>query len=126
MPTLIEKDAIEIPRGTSTTEAARIKSLIAKDYVIERIGRKINPSQYELNPNIKHWSDHIFILEAGTGSGKSVSIPPEVYIKFKNQIGRNVVTTQPARCLQLRLFKMILLNGIHSSLDKMLDIRLVQ
>lgn len=95
MPTLIEKGTIEIPKRVTPTERNRINDMVAKDYVVERIGRKVNPSRYELNPNIKDWSDHFFIIEAGTGSGKSVSIPPEMYLNFHGAVGRNMVTTQP-------------------------------
>lgn len=89
MPTLIEKGTILPPKGTSVADKISIANTIAKDYIIDRVLKKIEPS------NIKHWTDHVLIIVAGTGSGKSVTIPPELYLATKGILGRNVITTQP-------------------------------
>lgn len=40
-------------------------------------------------------SNRVFIIEASTGSGKTTIIPPAIYAKYHNVIGRNIVITQP-------------------------------
>lgn len=93
MPTLLEKGTID----TTGLDAAKVNQYVAKDYVIERIKRKGEMS------NVKHWADKVLILVAGTGTGKTVTIPPEVYFATKNTLRRNVVITQPRRLATIRV-----------------------
>jgi HrpA-like RNA helicase len=43
----------------------------------------------------KSYGDRIFIVQAGTASGKSTVIPPMLYNKILKKTGRNILITQP-------------------------------
>ncbi len=89
MPTLLEKNTIEPPSGTSKAEREKLSNYVAKDYIVERVLAKFDTDK------TKHWTDRVMLLTDGTGSGKSVTIPPEIYMALRSSMHRNVITTQP-------------------------------
>ena len=84
LPTLLEKGTVE-----------NDKSVTAKDYIINSLKKKIDNIPTGV-------SDRVLIIEAGTGSGKSVTIPPEIYMNLYNKLGRNIVVTQPRQVSAIR------------------------
>ena len=92
-PTVLERGTINldrVPRG----ERDRVSSMRAIDYVLERARTKYGRTLHEL-PQLNSYIDKFMLISAGTGTGKSVSIPPTLYINLKDTIHRNIVTTQP-------------------------------
>jgi HrpA-like RNA helicase len=65
-------------------EAAKAQRMTPKDYILEWFQQKL--SMRPLGPG-----DRILVLKSGTGSGKSTTLGPELFLKFK----ANVVVTQP-------------------------------
>ncbi len=96
MPTLIERGTIGLPNSATKQEKEKARTYIAKDYIVERVLDKFEPE------HSKHWTDRVLILIAGTGSGKSVTIPPEVYMALRASMHRNVITTQPRTVSAIR------------------------
>jgi HrpA-like RNA helicase len=83
LPTLLEKGTIE---GVN---------YVAKDYIIMRVKSKITDTP-------KNLGDKVMIIEAGTASGKSVTIPPEIHKKCADINTRNVIVTQPRQVSAIR------------------------
>ncbi len=93
-PTLLQTNKVKISPKIRGAERNRINNMKAKDYVMERLGEKLNEGSV-LNRNIRHWTDKIMILEAFTGSGKTTTIAAEIYKVFYDKIGRNIINTLP-------------------------------
>lgn len=91
MPTLLEPGNILNPKGHE------------KDVPLEFIMDFFKSRVRGLGGAIRKahdMSDRIMILRAETGAGKSTTIPPELYIRFKNMVhvkNKLIVCTQPTR-----------------------------
>lgn len=98
--TLLQTKKVVIPPWiTDETERTRINSIPAIDYIMEWFDDRI-PPHIGGTPNIpaRGPQDRILIIRAGTGSGKSTSIPPELYARYvgkKLGAGRSIGVTQP-------------------------------
>ena len=92
MPTLTEVGKVDLS-NVPKRDQNRVSQMVAKDYIVERILARFE--KHKLSPMIKGWADRVMILVAGTGSGKSVTIPPEAYLALRQSYNKNVVVTQP-------------------------------
>ena len=95
-PTLLQKGKIKILPHMSEYEINKINNMAAKDYITDWFNKRI-PSRRGGIPIIKPTSvnDRIMILRSGTGSGKSTTLGPELFIKFYDSTKRNIAVTQP-------------------------------
>lgn len=77
-------------------ERKKVNTLPAKDYILDWFSQRI-PIRSGGIPMIKPSSpgDKILILRSGTGSGKSTTLGPELYLRFKDAVGKNIAVTQP-------------------------------
>lgn len=81
----IKKKLIETGYGD---QQANLDQFIPIDYIMEWFDKHINVSN---SP-----ADRILFLKASTGSGKSTVIPPELFYRFWDKLGkRNICCTQP-------------------------------
>lgn len=97
--TLLQKGKVVIPKGTPDHERDRISNLQAIDYIMEWFTARI-PSTIGGIPHIEPRGpqDRVLIIKAGTGSGKSTTIGPELYARFVGKglgAGRSIGITQP-------------------------------
>lgn len=94
--TLLLPGQIKILPHMTKYEINKINKLPAKEYILDWFRQRI-PSRKGGIPIIKPKSvnDRIMILQSGTGSGKSVTLGPELYINFNEAIGKNIAVTQP-------------------------------
>lgn len=95
-PTMLKPGKIKIRPHHSDYEINKIKTLKAKDYIMDWFRQRV-PSRKGGIPMIKAKSvnDKIMILRSGTGSGKSTTLGPELYINFYDATRRNIAVTQP-------------------------------
>ena len=74
LPTLLRKGALLPGMGE---KQADLDKYIAVNYILEWFDKRIN------NPNdVKSVNDRIMVIESATGSGKSTTLPTEIYLKF--------------------------------------------
>jgi len=91
-PTLLSPGKIKILDHYTPLERQQIKTKPAKDYLIQWFSTKISRG---MPVKINSVSDKIMILQAGTGSGKSMTLGPELYKNFFEITKRNIIVTQP-------------------------------
>lgn len=91
MPTLLEKNTL-IPDASITKDVAADTRAI--DYIIRFIEKRL-PLRNVVPINPQGIGDKVLVLQASTGSGKSVTVAPEIYKNFHERIGRNIAVTQP-------------------------------
>ena len=97
--TLLQKGKVIIRPDTPKHEQERIKELVAVDYIMEWFQARI-PTQLGGTPLVtsRGPQDRILLIKAGTGSGKSVTIGPELYARYVGKglgSGRSIGITQP-------------------------------
>jgi HrpA-like RNA helicase len=80
--TLLKKGALK--RGIKEAITGPIEDIVPIDHVI---------AAFKLARNPRNAGSRVYILEAKTASGKSVTVPPETYLQLGD--GRSVVCTQP-------------------------------
>lgn len=95
-PTMLQKSKIKILPHYTQHDINRINTISAKEYLMSWFAQRI-PSRRGGIPMIKGTSvnDRVMILKSGTGSGKSTTLGPELYIKFYEATTRNIAVTQP-------------------------------
>jgi len=91
LPTLLQRGRIKTQPWMSEFEINKIKTSVTKDYVLDWFNKRIPTTRGGI-PMIKATSvgDRILILKSGTGSGKSTTMPPEIYLKFYKSIKKNI------------------------------------
>jgi HrpA-like RNA helicase len=96
LPTLLLPSKIKILPHMTKLEINKINTLPAKEYIMEWFRKRV-PTRRGGIPIIKAGSinDKIMILKSGTGSGKSVTLGPELYINFYESTKKNIAVTQP-------------------------------
>jgi HrpA-like RNA helicase len=91
MPTLLEKGNILSPKGHDDE--------IPLDFIMNYFKLRIRGLGGETKKAV-NMSDRVMILLANTGAGKSTTIPPELYIRFKDTVhckNKLIGCTQPTR-----------------------------
>lgn len=102
LPTLLEKNTIE-PHGLSDEDKKYVANNTAKDYIM-----KVVYGMYANKP--KSMADKVLILVSGTGSGKSVTIAPEIYANHWKTMGRLIINTQPRQLSAIRTVQLDIMN----------------
>lgn len=94
--TLLSPKMIQIKPHYTEYDVDFINTRPAKDFILKWLTNRI-PSQKGGIPNIKPTgvSDRIMIIRAGTGSGKSTTFAPELYIAFYQIFKKDIAITQP-------------------------------
>ncbi len=87
LPTLLKKGSL---RPGMDEKQEDLDKYIAVEYILEWFGKRIeNPT------NAKSVDDRILVIKSDTGSGKSSTLPTELYLKFNKQLYGNIIVTQP-------------------------------
>jgi HrpA-like RNA helicase len=95
LPTLLRKGSLVLPKGISSKEADLLNNSLAIDYIMTFIGDKC-ALRGKRAKNPPHGpGDKVIVLRSGTGSGKSTTIAPELYLRLHDKVGRNIAITQP-------------------------------
>lgn len=96
MPTLKEVGKIRIQKHYNAQEIKKAQTLTAMDFILEWFQQRI-PSYRGGQPQIKSKNirGKVLLIQSGTGSGKSVTLAPELYVRFFKAVGRTMVITQP-------------------------------
>ena len=84
--TLLKKGCLVARMGEKQSDLDKIVPL---DYIMDWFGKKLD------NKNATNMSDRIVILLSKTGSGKSTSICPTLYLRFFKKYKKRIVITQP-------------------------------
>ena len=94
--TLLEKNKIEILPHMDEKQINDIKNLSAIDYISRWFSKRL-PKTYKSLPSKlpTTMNDRVFILQSGTGSGKSVTLAPELYNRFFETTRKTIAVTQP-------------------------------
>lgn len=84
--TLLNKGSLVPHMGEKQSD---LDKLIPINYIMDWIGTKLESKK------ASSMSDRVVILESKTGSGKSSSIAPNIYLRFFNKYRKRIVITQP-------------------------------
>lgn len=91
-PITLLKPGCLIPRmGEKQTDLDKI---IPINYIMEWIGKKIDDAKRSKGTKLS-MSDRVIVLLSKTGSGKSTSIAPNIYLRFFNKYRKRIIITQP-------------------------------
>jgi HrpA-like RNA helicase len=97
MATIQKPGKIKIhPEWMTDEDIQKVQTMPAIDYISEWFKKRI-PAVRGGTPIIKPSSprDRIMLLESGTGSGKSTTLGPELYLRFFPATQKNIAVTQP-------------------------------
>lgn len=96
LPTLLQKGKIVIQPHHDSHDKEKIRTTPAIEYIMSWFKKRIPASKGGI-PLKKATSvaDRIMILQSGTGSGKSTTLGPELYLRFGRSLARNIAVTQP-------------------------------
>jgi len=97
--TLLQKGKVVVPKDVSDYDRGRIMNMTAIEYIMEWFAAR-TPTSIGGQANIEPQGlkDRVLIIKAGTGSGKSTTIGPELYAYFVGKglgAGRSIGVTQP-------------------------------
>ena len=84
--TLLRKGCLVARMGEDQSELDKIVPL---DYIMNWIGKKLD------SKSASSMSERVVILLSKTGSGKSTSIAPTIYLRFFKKYRKRIVITQP-------------------------------
>jgi HrpA-like RNA helicase len=85
--TLLNKGCLVARMGEDQT---KLDSVVPMDYIMDWFDKRID-SRVALDGV----NDRVVVLLSKTGSGKSTSIAPNLYLRFFNRYKRNIIVTQP-------------------------------
>lgn len=93
LPTLKQTGSL-VPRMKENEK--KLKNKVAVDYILEWLDDRI-PKEYNKEQKIKinSVSDKIIVLKSKTGSGKSTTLPSEIYLKFNKRVNKTIAITEP-------------------------------
>lgn len=90
LPTLLTKGAITTTDKLEQSEADRLTAI---DYITAWLSKRVTGGTTPATIIPSRGGDRILLLESKTGSGKSTTLPPSVYISFGKR--KSVCVTQP-------------------------------
>ena len=108
--TLLRTDSVEIQPHYTKKDINAVKKSKAIDFISEWFAKRL-PRRRGAIPQIRSSGihDRIMLLHSKTGSGKSVTLPAELYVRFHEVVGGGIVVTQPrvllAKSLPLDIVK---------------------
>lgn len=93
LPTLLQKGHIIPAKGEKQKDVDELRGI---DYIVDWFDTRLPPEE-GLEPYNKanDVGDKVMVLESGTGSGKSTTIPPALYKKYRERTYKTVLCTQP-------------------------------
>jgi len=93
LPTLFQKKTLVSRMGEKQKD---LDEKVAIEYIMSWFNDRI-PIKYKGEAKIKTVtiSDRVIILKSGTGSGKSTSLPPNLYLRFQKRLNKQIIVTQP-------------------------------
>lgn len=91
-PITLLKPGSLIPRMRESQ--ADLDKLIPINYIMDWIGAKLDDAKRSKGKTLT-MSDRVIVLLSKTGSGKSTSIAPTIYLKFFPKYRKRIVITQP-------------------------------
>lgn len=94
LPTLLQPGKIKIQSYYTQNDIQYINQNPAKDFILKFFHERVPNNGVSRKP-IKSINDRILIVKSGTGSGKSTTFAPELYINFFEQTRSNIAITQP-------------------------------
>lgn len=71
-----------------------LDKLIPIDYIMKWIGERLDESKRSKGKTLS-MSDRVIVLLSKTGSGKSTSIAPNIYLRFFDKYRKRILITQP-------------------------------
>ena len=94
--TLLLPNKIKDKPYYSDYDREKISRIPAKDFIMDWFRQRI-PIQKGGVPmkKIESVSDRILLIRSGTGSGKSTTLAPELYLKFYKSMRKTIGVTQP-------------------------------
>lgn len=84
--TLLNRGSLVAHMGETQAD---LDKLVPINYIMDWIGSKLESKK------ATNMSDRVIILESKTGSGKSSSIAPNIYLRFFNKYKKRIIITQP-------------------------------
>lgn len=94
LPTLLLPGKIIIQDYYTKGQIDYINSNPAKDFILEWFKKRVLKNGFSII-KIKSINDRVLVIKSGTGSGKSTTFAPELYINFFTETKRNIAITQP-------------------------------
>jgi HrpA-like RNA helicase len=96
LPTLLRKNFVVPPKGSSEKQKEIIKNTISIDYILRKISDMIPHGAGSSPKNTPvNFGDKFIILKANTGSGKSTVLPAALYETFFEYTHKGIIVTQP-------------------------------
>jgi hypothetical protein len=98
MPTLLEKNKIVIESWMSKETKRDIQNNTGIEYIMKWISQRLWIAK-DVPPEIpiKTIGSRVLVLRSGTGSGKSTTLPTNLYSTFFEKNHKNIVITQPRK-----------------------------
>ena len=95
-PTLFQKGKVVPKKWMSTSQKNKLQNQEAIEFIMDHIKDRI-PLKRGLPPKvkIKKPGDLVLLLKSGTGSGKSTTIAPQLFLNYFQTDRRNIAITQP-------------------------------
>ncbi len=94
--TLLRKGQIIPSKKITSRESKKLQDVVALDYIMDFISVR-TPKTTGTSPTLKAkgYGDKIILIKAGTGAGKSTTIPSELYKRFFHRQKKSIIVTQP-------------------------------
>lgn len=94
-PTLLIPGKLNASKFMPAEVKAQLTTIVPLDYIVDFIGERLNVNG-SIHTRPQQLGDKIIVIKAGTGSGKSTLIIPELYRRFFDKTRRNYCCTQPS------------------------------
>lgn len=95
VPTLLRPGFLIPQPGTKKSEAEKLKQQVPVEYIMKFIGDRVSLRGAAPKVKPKGIGDHVLVVEASTGSGKSTTMISYLYRTFHETVPKNIVVTQP-------------------------------
>lgn len=98
MPTLLEKNKIVIESWMTKETKRDIQNNTGIEYIMKWISQRLwNAKDIPPEIPIKTIGSRVLVLRSGTGSGKSTTLPTNLYSTFFEKMHKNIIITQPRK-----------------------------
>jgi HrpA-like RNA helicase len=117
LPTLLTKGAIVPQKWMTSSQLNEIKSSNSIDFLINYWKNDIPSRRGHSKKILESYGEKVFLIESGTGSGKSTVIPPYIFKHYFDGLNKNICVTQP------RVFNSI---DIATSVSRLYDFMILE